>query len=284
MSTGGKKRPKDIRTNRVVVDARPAPRTTERVRRSVRPIGPRAPQRVVATRCVWLAPADRRRLRTERTAPSLCAVRLPLVARRRVPRVRCRRAPRVGSRAMEERGAAPRACLARWDKRALTGGNLRAAFSHACRVRYARCRGESSRTSRRSLAPDGFSKTSAPALALVPRARVLSARRAMSRETLRSLDQVAPPPRTAQSVRARCGATGVPLCRSPRKRGGGPRVLGRAARLIEGPHKAHMRRTREDESSLAQVVEMELPRSGKNVQTITLNGGSLGSWVDEERS
>jgi len=43
----------------------------------------------------------------------------------------------------------------------------------------------------------------------------------LARETLRSLDET-------QSC--------ISLCRSPRERGGGPRVLGRAARLIEGPY------------------------------------------------
>lgn len=81
-------------------------------------------------------------------------------------------------------------------------------------------------SSRRPPSPDGFSKTSAPALAPA------------GRETLRARPR-------------RDDLRNLFLCRSPRKRGGGPRVLGRAARLTEGPLKPrardHALRERESE-------------------------------------
>lgn len=100
--------------------------------------------------------------------------------------------------------------------------------------------------------PDGFSKTSAPALAS-------RERRSDYRVTISSFFF--------------CILV-VPL--SPRKRGGGPRVLGRAARLIEGPEKPR------DAYGSNTLKRSHCERQSK--ETITLNGGSLGSWVDEERS
>lgn len=67
------------------------------------------------------------------------------------------------------------------------------------------------------------------------------------------------------------------LCRSPPPPTGGgwrpARTLGRAARLIEGPTNLCQRPRKERKKRLRTQTE-----------TITLNGGSLGSWVDEERS
>lgn len=89
------------------------------------------------------------------------------------------------------------------------------------------------------------------------------------------------------------------LCRSPRNRGGGPRVLGRAARLIEGPPiaprfapLATLGRTGAERARRGRVRERRRSITIGNLkascerrkETITLNGGSLGSWVDEERS
>lgn len=59
--------------------------------------------------------------------------------------------------------------------------------------------------------------------------------------------------------------------------GGGPRVLGRAGRLIEGS-RFSISLFREETTMVERSV------STQKLKTITLNGGSLGSWVDEERS
>lgn len=56
------------------------------------------------------------------------------------------------------------------------------------------------------------------------------------------------------------------------------RTLGRAARLIEGPE------THLFWYFLKDHVESERSVCERKRKTITLNGGSLGSWVDEERS
>lgn len=126
-------------------------------------------------------------------------------------------------------------------------------------------------TSSSSPSPDGFSKTSAPALA--PAAR----------------DAPLVPDATTSVI--------FFLCRSPRKRGGGPRVLGRAARLTEGPLKPRSGPPllslshRESSERLAETGARYIRKRSESVRyanaerkTITLNGGSLGSWVDEERS
>lgn len=87
---------------------------------------------------------------------------------------------------------------------ARTGGNLGRADS-SCAPK-----GPSAAPARAAaLAPSGFSKISAPALA-------------STRETLRSRDD------NHLARNLRCAV-------APVKRGGGPRVLGRAARLTEGP-------------------------------------------------
>lgn len=54
-------------------------------------------------------------------------------------------------------------------------------------------------------------------------------------------------------------------------------LLGRAARLIEGPNSLLTIETME-------TTRVQRSRSRQTFKTITLNGGSLGSWVDEERS
>lgn len=59
--------------------------------------------------------------------------------------------------------------------------------------------------------------------------------------------------------------------------GGGPRVLGRAGRLIRRVTIFYL-------SFREETTMVERSVSTQKLKTITLNGGSLGSWVDEERS
>lgn len=55
------------------------------------------------------------------------------------------------------------------------------------------------------------------------------------------------------------------LCRSPRKRGGGPRVLGRAARLTEGPLKPRS----------GSPLSARGPETGAEIHTETFRERSL---------
>lgn len=61
------------------------------------------------------------------------------------------------------------------------------------------------------------------------------------------------------------------LCRSPRKRGGGPRVLGRAARLTEGPLKPRSGH----HLSLSHREQREAARDGREIHTETFRERSL---------
>lgn len=131
-------------------------------------------------------------------------------------------------RAIQERGRAV--------ARAPTGGNLRARRRRARRrARYARravCRfgaleGRARRAPARWFFKD-FRPGSRRRLTL-PRLSEESSRvRELGREDARE-----DAPFALDGKFVACNPR--PLCRSPRKRGGGPRVLGRAARLIEGP-------------------------------------------------
>lgn len=116
----------------------------------------------------------------------------------------------------QERGAWRRRVRSGWSTRsglrppARTGGNLCRAELFTCALKGAR------RDTRTRL----FSRPMVSSKTLPPRL-------SLCRETLRSPDMFG----GARSVEI----SRHTMCRSPRKRGGGPRVLGRAARLIEGP-------------------------------------------------
>lgn len=78
------------------------------------------------------------------------------------------------------------------------------------------------------------------------------------------------------------------MCRSPSISGyvgaAARALLGRAARLIEGPNSLLTIETMETTRVQRSRRESHGARSRQTFKTITLNGGSLGSWVDEERS
>jgi len=154
-------------------------------------------------------------------------VRLPLVVTRA-------RFAKERARAMEERGAPSLSvCVVCFTTttgwRARTGGNLRARRVSRSGARSKRPRSAVVYT----VALKGRERLSRPMVfqRLPPRLSFARTRVCALRGARASLE-----PRDASPAHTHPDSAGISLCRSPRKRGGGPRVLGRAARLIEGPH------------------------------------------------